>query len=307
MLDIFDLPANIDATHIRASYVDARPESRIPLPPASDIAFVHESMVESGGLMKFVDGRARVVDIGLLADRGEILLDFSSISVYSRAFLLPAELRRQVVDDLRTLRPKAEYYEFTHRLVRTLGKFNACAIRRGDFLTIGVAPRARTVSGKEIAANLASRFTADRPLVVCTDAQSEDPVFAPLRKQFPDCIFLNDLIVSDPHLSRDFLTLRFPGESAITAISYLVAIEAVAFVGTLFSTFTAWIQRRRGLRNPAEEFLYCYADWPRSVISFKDCAYLPNNHGPFSWNRTVFPVDTRTLAWFREWPESFSV
>jgi hypothetical protein len=104
----------------------------------------------------------------------------------------------------------------------------------------------------------------------------------------------------------EFCALPFHDDTVLALMTQLVAERAECFVGTLFSTFTALIQRARGLKGRQSEFLYCYSDWDPKFVPFKYCEFVPVQDGPYSWNRVLYPVCPGVHSWFREWPESFA-
>ena len=99
--------------------------------------------------------------------------------------------------------------------------------------------------------------------------------------------------------------LPYHDDTILGLVTQLVAARAECFVGTLYSTFSALIQRLRGYLNRKPEFLYCYSDWEPELVPFQLCEFLPLRDGPYSWNRIPYPVCPSVNSWFREWPESF--
>src|SRR5262249_21160158 len=83
------------------------------------------------------------------------------------------------------------------------------------------------------------------------------------------------------------------------------ASKARVFAGTMFSTFSALIQRMRGFAGQEPSFLYCYNDFFSPLVRFERCEFLPVDDGPYSWNRVRYPVYPETYSWFRDWPEAF--
>ncbi|MEO1747759.1 MAG: hypothetical protein AAFR27_03925, partial [Pseudomonadota bacterium] len=65
--------------------------------------------------------------------------DSNTLSRCSYFFYLGRAAQLQAIDALKRIKPKAPYADFAERLSKSLGKFNAVHIRRGDFkTTIGV-------------------------------------------------------------------------------------------------------------------------------------------------------------------------
>jgi len=209
--------------------------------------------------------------------------------------------------ELRTLlslvRPRKPYRELAKRIARSLVPFNAVHIRRGDFCYAQLTPCAGRVRCGEITRNLASRLSRTDRLVVCTDSSSEEEWPAPLRKDFQDVVFLDRLLLNA--WRSEFHRLPHHDDSVLGLITQLVAAQAECFVGTLCSTFTALIQRLRGINGKADAFLYCYSDWDAKLVPFERCEFVPVQDGCYSWNRVLYPVEPYVYSCFREWPESF--
>jgi hypothetical protein len=205
---------------------------------------------------------------------------------------------------LSRIRPRAAYRELAKRIAKSLAPFNAVHIRRGDFRSSRISPRAGRVPCSEVTKNLATRFSRSDRLVVCTDSSSEKNWFTPLLKHFRDVVFVDRVLLSDPW-KDEFRSLPFHDDSVLALLTQLIAEEAQSFVGTPFSTFTAVIQRARGLNGKQSKFLYCYSDWDPLYVPFRRCEFLQVQDGPYSWNRIIYPIMPGVHSWFREWPESF--
>ncbi len=208
--------------------------------------------------------------------------------------------RRWLIDLLGRVRPKAPYREGAARAAAALGPFNAVHLRRGDFTDIGFTPRARDVTGAEIAANLAGVLDPALPLVLLTDTDPGDPFLDPLRDAYD--LRLADALLSDVRAVGDGTpTTGAPG----AMMAQLLAVHARSFVGTLFSTFTGLIHRWRGVAHGHEEFMFTHDEFGSPDHPFVGCRYLEHADGPWSWNRAPLPVAPEALSWMREWPESF--
>jgi len=139
-------------------------------------------------------------------------------------------------------------------------------------------------------------------LVVCTDGcPEEDCFYSPLLDTFDHVLFLDGYLRTAPESSAQIGELPWRESSVLPLICQLVAASAEMFVGTLFSSFTALIQRARGFTGRDQRFLYCYADWDQDLVRFDRCEYLELYDGSFSWNRIRYPVDAATHSWMREW------
>jgi hypothetical protein len=191
------------------------------------------------------------------------------------------------------------------RIARSLGRFNAVHLRRGDFRYAGLTPRAGRVTGDEVARNLAGRLDAGERLVVCTDTSSEHDWFAPLRAHFRDVVFLDRLLLDGAEWRAELRALPHHDDAVLGLLTQLVAAQADCFVGTLFSSFTALIQRMRGFDGRDARFLFSYSDWDPRLVPYADCEFTPVGDGPYSWNRVLYPLMPGQVSWFRDWPEAF--
>lgn len=85
----------------------------------------------------------------------------------------------------------------------------------------------------------------------------------------------------------------------------LIASYSNDFIGTLFSTFTSYIQRYRMYKGLPEEFKFLFSQ--RDELTLSDYRMKESiSHGENSWNRTPIPTELKNICfWFREWKESF--
>ncbi|MGE0705180.1 MAG: O-fucosyltransferase family protein, partial [Vicinamibacterales bacterium] len=217
--------------------------------------------------------------------------------------------RREVVVLMRRMRPRQSYQAAADRIAESLGSFNAIHVRRGDFLRNELTKleitRTASVTGQEIAANLASRMNQDEQLVVCTDGSSQEEVFAPIRQAFPNTVFLDDYLAGSS-MRKVLAELPRYDESVTALITQLVASRARVFAGTCFSTFTGLIHRLRGFEQHDAGFLFTHNDFVSPLVRFEQCEFQPVDDGPYSWNRIRYPLSADSYSWIREWPEAFA-
>ena len=231
--------------------------------------------------------------------KGEIL------GYYCHFFYLNDRQRQEVIALMKRLQPKREYREFADRIACSFGRFNAIHLRRGDFVSTRFTPRAAHITGDEIVANLASRMDPDIPLIICTDGSPQEKIFGPIRSHFRKTLFLDSYLEEESRFRKELANLPVNDQIVRALVSQLVASQAEVFAGTLYSTFTALIHRQRGFAARTPNFLYCYSDFDSASVPFDECEFLPVGEGPFSWNRTRYPVPPCMYSWLREWPESF--
>jgi hypothetical protein len=144
----------------------------------------------------------------------------------------------------------------------------------------------------------------DDPLVICTDGDSNEEIFSPIRRHFRETIFLDRYLCESASIREMIDQLPRNDESVMALLTQLVASKARVFVGTLFSTFTALIHRLRGFDRQESRFLYCHNDFNSPLVRFERCEFLPVDDGPYTWNRIRYPVSPDAYSWMREWPES---
>ncbi len=309
VVDLFDLPVQVDPRHVLCDEVDLHSSVRCRWPNVRDSVLCFPNQPDDDDVMfrDFLGQRQNVLSLDDEQRRApDLVIDAETLGVYCRFFYLPRARQRSLNDQMRQVRPRPPYSRFATRLASHLSDFNAVHIRRSDFVTAGFTPRSSDVSGDEIAATLRSRMDTDKKLVICTDGESSDPFFQPILDAFREVVFLDDLLLADGEWSEQLRSLPHHDEAVVALTSQMVAARADVFVGTLFSSFTAIIHRSRGFRGIEPNFLYTHADWLGGDVRFHDGRYLPNADGHYSWNQVRFPIDVHALSWFREWPESYS-
>ena len=242
-------------------------------------------------------------------DAADLQIHTLTLANYSHFFFLDEAHRGQLIDLMKRIRPKQPYVAAAERIAASLGSFNALHLRRGDFLSNELSKRGITrtisVTGEEIVANLATRLARHDRLLICTDGSPQEELFGPIMKYFREVIFLDSYLRDNTSIADIVSGLPKQNEAVSALLTQLIASSSQIFVGTLFSTFTALIQRMRGLAGRDPTFLYCYNDFVSPLVRFKDCQFLPVDEGPYSWNRVRYPLSPDAYSWFREWPESF--
>jgi hypothetical protein len=261
--------------------------------------------IDSENFRAFRYGREHVFTLtAKTGGKHDLIVDVETLGMYSCFFYGDRSVRSGLQHLLGKVRPKAPYQNFANRIASSLSPFNSIHIRRGDFRYVGQSPRADQVTGQELVRNLASRLSRDDLLVICTDTSGERRWFAPLLSYFRNVVFLDHLILRSDRWRAEFQKLPYHDDTVLGLVTQLVAARAECFLGTLFSSFTAIIQRLRGFAGKPD-FLFCYSDWDPKLVRFERCEYLPVQDGPYSWNRVLYPVYPNVLSWFREWPEAY--
>ena len=182
-----------------------------------------------------------------------------------------------------------------------LKKYNCIHVRLGDFKRWWI----KSPTPKEIVENISKVISKDLPLLICTDNSQDQEFFAPIIRAFPGAIFIDDYIAKE--YPRQLEQLPFNDATVIALLSSLVASNSEVFVGSVFSTFTAAIHRRRLFKDPKQPMLFVSNPYDGGAI-LENCEFKATKTGHFSWNRLALPnpPEAKANAWFREWPEAAS-
>ncbi len=176
------------------------------------------------------------------------------------------------------------------------GRFASVHIRRADFLRDH--DRSEAVTADEICHNIRCHVPPGCLLLVHSDEKDGD-YFRPILNCFPNYLMI------DAALFQELFPHTFDA-AEIGLISALVAAESDIFLGTMFSTFTGYIQRRRLLNGKAGGFLYLYNQRPE-CLGFQDGRILETGISGPTWERINMSDELKSIAfWWREWPESIS-
>jgi hypothetical protein len=193
---------------------------------------------------------------------------------------------------------KEPYRRIAGGIVREIrrhhGRFACIHVRRKDFLNDH--ENAETVTADEICHNIACHVPSDCHLLIHSDEQNEE-YFRPILD-----VWRNHLMI-DAALFRQFFP-EYLDEAEIGIVSALVASESDIFLGTMFSTFKGYIQRRRLLNGKNGGFLYLYNQRP-GVLRFQDGTILESGTEGPTWERIEMSDELKSICfWWREWPES---
>ncbi len=156
---------------------------------------------------------------------------------------------------------------------------------------------------KKILSNIEKVIPRDELLVICTDSSDETEFFRPILARYPNSIFVDHLIESD--YRQGLSQLPFMDSAVISLLTQLIAVRYQVFVGTFFSTFSSFIQRRRCLKDPGQKMLYVFNPFDPVETPMINCEFAPTRDSEFSWNRYNYPLPPNYFSWFREWPEAF--
>lgn len=261
----------------------------------------HDGSFEAEDLASFAMGRT-ILDPASIPDAEHIEFAGRLLSFASFFFAVGEQNTNVLRTVLPAVGPRPELVALADELATSLGTFNATHLRRTDLLK-GLYSY-REVTAEQVVRNLRSVFERSELLVVCSDAPGQDSFFDPLRREFPDVIFANEMLLGAPKWRGKFDELPVPDENALGILSQELAAHGKTFVGTIGSTFTGMIHRRRlELELADTRFLYT-ADFTPPGPQYEDCCFQEQHAGPFSWNRIGYGIGGPTLSWFREWPEA---
>jgi GDP-fucose protein O-fucosyltransferase len=181
-----------------------------------------------------------------------------------------------------------------NELRRQYGRFASVHIRRGDF--VNVHNQTASVTLEEMRYNIGCHVSPDCFLLIHSDEMDPD-YFGPLLEVFPRHCLIDVALFRElyPH-SLD--------TAEIGLVSALIASQSDIFLGTMFSTFTGYIQRKRLLNGMNGGFLYLYNQRPDS-LAFRDGEILESGTSGPTWERVEMSDDLKSICfWWREWPES---
>jgi hypothetical protein len=218
---------------------------------------------------------------------------------YSYFFLASESIKRRIRKTISRIQPKAVYLNLAKKIARDLNKYNAIHVRRGDFKEWWV----KVPTSKEILANILPIMPTDIPLIICTDNSKDEIFFSAILKAYPKAIFIDDYIMNE--YKAELKSLPFDDATVIALLSALVTSDSQCFAGSIFSTFTSSIHRRRLFKDASSPMLFTSNPYGDEVL-MDNAEFIESKAGHFSWNRLALPnpPEARANAWFREWPEA---
>ncbi len=227
-----------------------------------------------------------------------------TLGYYSYHFCLAPSDRAALNRVMAHVDVKSAYRVLADRIANDFGRFNCVHLRRGDFVQKGFTPRAQAVTAQEIVLNLATVCDTDVPLLICTDRPYDAAFHAAFRSHFRRVEILDRILMEHAPYREAVRALPFHDNAVISLLSQRIAEQAAVFVGTLYSSFSAIVQRRRGIIGKDRRFLFCFDDFGGRIPDER-CEFRETRGGTFSWNRLALPLAPKHLSWCREWPEAF--
>ena len=218
---------------------------------------------------------------------------------YSYFFLAPESIKRRIRKTISRIQPKAVYLNLAKKIANNLSQYNAIHVRRGDFKEWWV----KVPTPKEVLANILPIMPTDMPLIICTDNSKDEMFFASILKAYPKAIFIDDYIMNE--YKAELKNLPFDDATVIALLSSLVTSDSQCFAGSIFSTFTSSIHRRRLFKDASSPILFTSNPYGDEVL-MENAEFKESKAGHFSWNRLALPnpPEARANAWLREWPEA---
>jgi hypothetical protein len=309
VLDLFDVPVPVSFECYTQREIQVRAMRRLPCGDFSGSAF-HVSGQTSGmptWVYEFLNGRdpARLFSFDAPAARATALaIEAPTLAMHSYFLCLEPAARAGINRLLSRIEAKEPYRLLAKSIAAGIGRFNALHVRRGDFVHARFTPRVAQITPSEIIENTEVHFDRDTPLAILTDSPADTAFFGPILSYYRNAVLLDKMLLDEPAIRRRLSVLPFHDNAVLSLMAQLIATHAETFIGTLCSSYTAFIQRRRGFIRGDRRFLYAYNDFGAHV-RYQDCQLQETRPGRFSWNRSPLPIAPRHYSWCREWPEVF--
>lgn len=309
LLDLFDVPVPVTQEVLRQQEVSGPGIHRLHEHDlVKSVFFTRDTMrMPPACIVDFCNNRPPACRFGYdhESDSHEHLqMDGRTLANHSYLFCLPDTSKQELNRLMSGIDAKPDYLELAELFSRRFGDFNALHLRRGDFLAKQFTPRVNEVTPNEIIGNVSEYFERDDPLVICTDSPDDRDFLGPIRDHFRNSEIIDTLLINDSSYTTALKQLPFHDNAVVSLMGQLIASHAKTFIGTMYSSYTSMIQRRRGYHRGDRRFLYCYNDFGKSV-RFEHCQFQDQHPGTYSWNRIGLPLFPRHLSWCREWPEVF--
>ena len=273
--------------------------SRTKMPPAPvnlPAILMNKVVVNGNEVSKgFANGRSTSVDLAAYKKHEAIATnDKYTLGWYSYALDVDDKTYRDVcfyIDE--NVRPKTKYIVAASAFVKYLeGNNNTINVRLGDKKKHNI-DRAGSVEVDSVLMVLMQNFKGNERLVIHTDSESDQDFFAPIVKAFPNVYWLQGEI---KRAHPDF------DEAEIGLVAALVSGRAQRFIGTLNSTYTAYIQRLRKKNGLDEDFRYLYYQKDPKELQLNGT--ITQFSSGYEWQRCSHS-DSSNFFWSREWARSW--
>ena len=192
---------------------------------------------------------------------------------YSRFFY---KRSKELDKAIASVKFKKEYTDLADKISKSLGQFQGMHLRLSDHIHM-------FETKQEMFESWLDKFEKNDLKIVVTTCQPGHEMIQQNKERF---ILLDEYIVNN--FREEFMALPFQDEVVFGLICNLVMHNAVNFVGTPGSTYTAYIHRNRNQKGiETWDFI---DNSPKAIGE------------PYSWNK--YPLDDGKKMWWREWPES---
>lgn len=238
----------------------------------------------------FLNGRTNVLNINDYTKYQEFRTkNNETLGFYSYLFYFSDNNKRKVLQDWlkNTLKPKQRYLDYAKDIVNQIrsvyGTYSSIHVRRGDYLF--TSNRNKDIQCQDLDL---SNLNNNNLLIIHSDESSD--YFSCLKDKYKNIWYI------DNTLSGDTV------EKGL--VSLLVASYSDDFIGTMFSTFTSYIQRYRMYNGLTEDFKFLYSQ-KEDVLLYNN-RFKESSFGENTWNRITINDSLRQICfWFREWQESY--
>ena len=237
-------------------------------------------------LKEFAAGRTNLIEFTSSMKHSNVLHieDAMLEHFYSFIFFLDPDKARACKSFVRDhIKFKPELFNIARTIAKNLGRFNAVHIRRGDFIK---QYPSQDVSADSILSVLHRHVPQGAKLYIATD-ECKRAFFQTFHNRYR-AIFLSDV--------KHLVPSTFP-KDLLAPLEQIICSLAEVFVGTRFSTFSAYITRLRGYRRAPDADIY-FTD------GYHFYEPVRAMDGPYSWSSWV---NAGNPLWGREFKEAWEL
>lgn len=280
VFDLYDIHYNYEL--VRSDLIDNSIES-LPYNFHNTCIYYKESPCD-----KFLNGRNKLINIDKYKELQSFrTLNTNTLSFYSYLFYIKdVELLKSLQAFIRnSVVPKQKYLTEAHNILKDIqsiyGEFNSIAVRRGDYIYVN------DTNNKHVTTEDFYLDDLDRSKFLIIHSDETDV------KYFEKIGFSNYWCIDKSLTNEDVV------EKGL--ISLIIASYSTIFIGTLFSTYTSYIQRYRMYNFKNEKFQFLYSQRPDLILD-KGRIQKQTNH--YSWN--LLPNSVKDMAfWIAEYEECY--
>lgn len=241
----------------------------------------------------FLNGRTNIINLNHYKHYNDIrTLNYNTLAFYSYIFYL-TDNKKEIQEFIKfTIKLKFKYTDIALSILSQLSDFNCVNVRRGDYLYI-LGNNNSTVQVKDFLLILKKNFSREKTLLVTTD-EKDKSYFEDLNTEFNNILFV-----------KDFLQNFELDDAEKGLISLIISSYSTNFIGTMKSTFTAYIQRYRLYNGLNDDFKYLYTQFEELVLN-EHGRIKEESFGFHTWNRYKLSESTKQIFfWIKEWDECY--